>query len=151
MFGLGKGKIELQLDKYQFKPGEEIKGTLIMTLKKPVEAGGVDIRLFAQQRQTRYTSKGTSTRYMTLYDFSLPLDREKTYPPQPSSYKFSLKIPTQFAAQKMPDGTMGQVIKVAQFLAGGRTVTKWYVIGKLKVKGWGPFNDISKKVQINVV
>ena len=36
MFGFGKGKIEIQLSKYNYSPGDELSGTVILKLKKPV-------------------------------------------------------------------------------------------------------------------
>ncbi|MCK4491033.1 MAG: hypothetical protein KAU03_00310, partial [Candidatus Altiarchaeales archaeon] len=38
VFGLSKGDIEISLEKYNFSPGDTIKGKVSLKLKKPVNA-----------------------------------------------------------------------------------------------------------------
>ncbi|MBW2996235.1 hypothetical protein KY332_02935 [Candidatus Woesearchaeota archaeon] len=146
MFGFGKGKIEIKLNKYEFAPGEVIEGTLVLTLKKPMEAGGLTIGLVGYQKTVQ--GFGTHRRYRTIkvFDFEKPIDGAKGYSTQPMEYKFTLKIPANVATGKMPEGALGGVVKAAQLLTQTRSRVDWRVVGRLKVKGI----DVSKKVKVNV-
>jgi len=154
MFGLSKGTIEIQLDKNDFKKGETIKGKVVLQMKKTVTAKELTIRLIANQKIRQGIGTNRSTRTMKVHDFKLNLDNEKEYPAnQPLIYPFSIQIPAKFAREQMiPEqlgNTLGKVAKVAQMMTGSRSTTYWYLIANLNVPGM--FNDVKKKIQINVV
>jgi len=147
MFGLGKGKIELALDKMNYAHGETINGTVNMTLKKSINAKGVIATLFAEATQTKFTGNGVQKQTTKVFDFSIPIDGEKEYSTTPYSYTFKIAIPSRENV-KAPEGVLGGVVKAAKFLAQGNNNTKWFVEVKLDVpKGF----DLRKKQQINVV
>ena len=100
----GKEKITLMLEKYDYKPGEKIKGTVKLNLKKPTNARKLEVSLMGRRidKQTSMAvgpmimSGGrrghqSSTHYTTVYDFKMPLDVEKDY--QTGEYPFEIKIP----------------------------------------------------------
>ena len=149
MFGFGKGKIEIQLDKYNFSAGEVIEGTLALSLKKPLHGNGLSIQIIGEQKISQ--GFGTSRTYRTvkIFDFVQPLDGEKEYPAseQPLVYPFKIKLPANVQSkQQMPEGTLGTVLKAAQMFSGSNSTTYWYLIGRLDVPGL----YITKKIQINV-
>ena len=146
MFGFGKGKIDIQLNKYDFTPGETIEGTVTLKLKKPLQSKGVKIRLYGEKKVREMRGTSTSTRYMKIYDFEQYLDREKEYPTEELKYPFKITIPRN-VEQQMPSGMLGNVAKIAQTVSGATSRIKWYIKANLDIKmGF----DVSKKVQINV-
>lgn len=152
MFGFGKGKATLTLDKYQFSPGDKITGTIAFDLKKPVEASGVVVTLMAYNQTTTNTNGQQMTNSQKVFEFHLPLDGEKTYPAGNSTYTFSLTVPTNVAGARnagmtSDNAALNTVMNVAQMFGNMNTsVMKWYVEGRLKAKGL----DVKKKVQVNV-
>ena len=148
-----KGKIEIQLEKYQFSAGETILGTVKLNLNKPVEADSLNIGLIGEAKTKQYgrSSKGgmrSSTNYSRVFDFSQQIDGKKIYNPGEQSYNLSIKIPKDLTANR---GTGNQMLdtamKGAQMLVGGGlTTVSWYVTAYLNINGF----DISKKVKINI-
>ncbi|MEE9525537.1 MAG: hypothetical protein V3V78_02920 [Candidatus Woesearchaeota archaeon] len=145
MFGFGKGKIEIKLDKYEFVPGDTISGTLVLKLKKPLEANELTIGIEGYQKTVQGYGNSRNYRTTKVFDFEKPLDGAKGYSTQPQEYKFTLKIPSSVATGKI-EGALGGVVKAAQLLTQTRSRIDWRVVGRLKVKGF----DVSKKVKINV-
>ena len=145
MFGLGKGKITLTLDKMNYAHGETINGKVNMTLKKSIPAKGVIATLFAETVQTKFTGNGVQK--VKVFDFSIPIDWEHEYAPSPYNYEFQITIPNKEEI-KAPEGVLGGALKAAKFLSQGMQNTKWFVEVKLDIpKGF----DVNKKMQINVV
>src|SRR3989344_4086410 len=158
MFGLEKGKIEIQLNKFQFSPGETVSRTIALKMNKPLKAKELTVRVCGEQLTTQgagitignaRSTSSTSKSY--IFDFKQPVDGEKEYQPseQPMVYPFKITIPTDvFTKPKVLEGNLGKMMEAAQFISGSRTRISWFVEAKLEV---GLLGDISKKVQINVV
>lgn len=149
MFGLGKGKIEIQLDRYNYSLGETIEGTVALSLKKPLLGNELTIRIIGEEKISQVYGTNRTYRTVKIFDFKQPLDGQKEYPAgdQPLVYPFKIKIPTEVKTkQQMPEGTLGTVLKAAQMLSGNIRRINWYLIAELNVKGF----DITKKIQINV-
>lgn len=53
MFGFGKGKINMTVQKTNYAPGDTISGNVALTLKNPVQAREVSISLIGEQLMTR--------------------------------------------------------------------------------------------------
>ena len=147
MFGFGKGKMEIKLNNYNFSEGDTIEGTLSFTLKKPQHSKEASIQLYAEQQTTQFANGRTTNNTVTVFDFKQPLDGEKDYAPGTQvEYPFQIKIPAGATAQQAPDGMLGQVAKAANFMSNRRTSVRWYLTGRIAIKGF----DLTKKVQINV-
>jgi len=149
MFGFGKEKINLIIDKYNFSPGDTIKGKIILELKKPTHAKAVKACLTGEKTitETRMVNGRTNinNKNVTVFNFEMPLDGEKDY--TNGEYEFEIKVPTTLAQPSLPQGVAGDMIKTIQILAGKESNVKWHVIAKLDV----PMGfDVSKKVQINI-
>lgn len=142
----------MTLEKYQFAPGEEIKGHIILELKKNIQAQALTVQLLGTRQVTKTTTEGNDTHYDTIFDFALPLDGEKEYlAGQPLNYDFSLKIPDTVlqgitGAQGIQFGTtiLGG-IRIGGSLGGSQRID-WQVIARLASPGL----DLTKKLQVNI-
>ena len=157
MFGFGKGKIIIQLEKYNFSPGESIRGTVTVKLKKQVQAQGATLRLIGEKSSSRASfsignsdsSRRSPPSTTYVFDFTQPLDGAKEYlPSQDYLYHFEIKIPQDLLAQ--PDfgnNFVGTLIKSAHIISNSLSTIRWYLIARLDVP-WSV--DVSSKVQINI-
>ncbi len=148
VFGFGKGKIEVFLEKYNFSPGETIKGRITLKLKKPIRAKALKVGLVGEKATAQYgrtSDRGISTsrRKTHFYDFEMPIDGEKEY--VEGEYNFEIKIPANVL--QAPRGAVGDVIKGIQLLSGKDVRISWHVISKLDIPSG---LDVSKKVQVNI-
>ena len=152
MFGIGAGEIDVVIPGVIFSHGQIIEGQVLLTVKKPTKAKGVFVKLYVEQKYRERHSDGKmhdATRI--LYDFSVPLDGEKEYPPTPApvSYPFRIKVPEGAGVSAM--GSLPQ-INLGPFsidLGGisGSSPVRWYLEGYLDV----PFGlDVRKKIQLNI-
>jgi len=148
MFGFGKGKIEIQLGKFNYAPGETIEGKVIVGLKKAVKAKGVNVRLIGKKKATQHTGNTTTSKVVKIFDFKQPLGGEKEYPPGTHEYPFQIKIPQNVLTQQnTPQDALGGVVKALQLLSGASSRIDWKIIANLDV----PLGiDVLKKVRINV-
>jgi hypothetical protein len=155
IFEFLKGKIDVLIEKYNFSPGEMIKGRVILELKKPILAKELRIGLFGLKITTRQitSSKGTpttQTKTEFIYRFEMPLDKEKAY--LKGDYPFEIKIPENILQipKKVPEGILGTLLKTAEIastIAGVSSRIEWYLEATLAIpKGF----DMKKKVKINI-
>jgi len=144
VFGFGKGKIEVFLEKYNFSHGETIKGRITLKLKKPVQAKALKVGLVGEKATTQYERKGTSQSKTHFYNFEMPLDGEKEY--LEGEYTFEIKIPAN-VLQAQPGGAVGDIVKSIQLLSGKDVRISWRIIAKLDISSG---LDVSKKVQVNI-
>jgi hypothetical protein len=148
-----KGKIEIQLNKFNFTPGETITGTVTANLKKPVHAKALEIGLVGESDSTNYgASRGggvsvSSRNTGNVFDFTYPLAGEGDYNPGMPPQNFQIKIPENVLTGV---GTGNQLadnmIKTAMFVTGNNRRIKWYIKGRLKIPGM----DLRKKVRVNI-
>jgi sporulation-control protein spo0M len=147
MFGFGKGKIDIAIQRTNYAPGDTISGNVVLTLKKPVNAREMSISLTGEQMITTtqdITSKGilsysreksTSTQRVRIYDFKLPLDSEREYS-EGREYPFEIKIPADILSMS-PQMTG----------ASKSAPVKWYLLAKLDIpRGL----DIRKNVDLTI-
>jgi sporulation-control protein spo0M len=151
MFGFGKGKIDIVVQKTNYAPGDTISGNVALTLKKPVNAREMSISLIGEQMITTRekasglgitgggigwgSSSSSQVERVRVYDFKLPLDSEKEYS-EGREYPFEIKIPADILSMRpQKTGTM-------KFLP-----VVWYLLAKLDIpRGL----DIKKKVDITI-
>ena len=92
-------KIEVEIPKTTYAPGETITGTITLLLDKPTKSKGVFVELTSTETKTGRNSKGQSTtmNYTQMWSRA-PLDVEKEYPAgQLMTYQFSLQAPSRGA------------------------------------------------------
>jgi len=143
-----KGKITINLDKFDFSPGETITGALILKLKKPVEATALNVGLIGTRETSSYNRKSNERNDSsnTIYNFKKPVDGEKQYLPGEKTYQFQLLVPTDINKYSTGNQVADTLIKSAQLLSGTTSRIEWYVTANLEMKGF----DISKKVRVNI-
>jgi len=146
VFGFGKGKFEIILEKYNFSPGETIKGRILMKLKKPTQAKALKVGLVGEKKTTQYRKTSSSQSKTHFFDFEMPLDGEKEY--LEGEYNFEIKIPSSVLQRPAPGGAVGDIVKGIQLLSGKDVRINWYVIAKLDIPSGF---DVSKRVQVNIV
>jgi hypothetical protein len=155
IFDFLRGKLEILLEKFNFSPGEIIKGKVFLELKKPILAKQLKIELAGLKITTRQITspKGTPTTQTTkefIFHFEMPLDGEKEY--LKGEYPFEIKIPENVlqAPQKVPEGILATLLKTAEIastIAGVSSRIEWYLEATLAIpKGF----DMKKKVKINI-
>lgn len=161
MFGFGKGKIEIVLEKYNYKPGETIRGKLFLKLNKPQKARELRVEFYGlldTVSNTRvrvgpaYRSSYGSGTYrdrstICVYSFKMPLDTEKEY--TSGEYEFEIGIPEDLLRRSAPpQDALGTTLQAAAYLLSGAvTVPRWYVEGILDIPGG---LDVRKTVQVNI-
>ena len=172
IFNLGKGKIEVTLDKYNFLPGETIKGKVSLKLKRPTQGSELKvsfmgIKIITERiRASKIAPTRTSSFYtqvskvppsrdetskITLHSFNLILGREKEYFNE--EYPFEIKIPDNALIEKAPEikGVMGTIIKTSKLFSGSKNTTstrfEWYVEASLAIP---KSLDIKKRADITL-
>ncbi|MFH1239776.1 MAG: hypothetical protein V1672_01035 [Candidatus Diapherotrites archaeon] len=55
MFGFLKGKIDVKLNKSNFRPGDMIQGTVTLDLKKSTNARGVFVKFYGMSKTTQHS------------------------------------------------------------------------------------------------
>ena len=140
-----KGSIEIIPEKYQYSPGETIKGKVILKLKKPVNSFGLKVGLVGRRTSTSFVNGKSQRRTVNVFDFRQPIAKAENYSASEHSYDFSLKIPKQISARPEVGGIVGDVMKAAEFFGAGSMV-KWYLTSNLDCEGL----DISRELQINI-
>jgi len=145
----GEEKIFLTLEKYNYAPGELIKGNIKLNLRKPTTARKLQVSFIGQKKEQGRDSKGhTHTTVVRVFDFTMPLKYEGDY--MNEQFNFEIKIPdnllNQTAAPKTPeiDGTLGKLVAVGIALSGQRNYPiQWLVEAHLDV----PMRSDVKKSQ----
>ena len=146
----GPEKITLTLEKYDYTPGEKIKGTIKLNLKKPTNARKLEISFIGKKidKQSNMAvgpmvmggggGHRSSTHYTTVYNFEMPIAGEQEY--QTEEYPFEIKIPDNIL-QNNPtlEGKMGQAATAFKMIAGVSSQIDWVVKAQL---------DVPKKLDI---
>ena len=154
----GPDKMTLILEKYDYTPGDTIKGTIKLNLKKPVEGRKLTVGFYGKQIQHQssasvaglaVSASGGKSRSKSsakiIYSFDMPVDGPKEY--HKDEYPFEIKIPTDVGQNKPEmEGKMGTAIKAAQMLGGVSTRLVWYVKAELDVPMKMDIKDTQKIV-----
>ena len=96
IFGLGDGKMDLQLTNVNVAPGDTLEGTASLTMKKDIMGKEVVAMLYAEKTvMERHPKGGVAPKEFLVYAKSETLDTEKLYTTtnSPYQYKFSFIIP----------------------------------------------------------
>jgi len=135
----GPEKITLILDKYDYTPGEKIKGKVSLNLKKPTQARKLEISFIGSKREMQTgmgigptSNNKRGSKRVRIYDFKMPLDGEKEY--QKGEYPFEIKIPENIhqTSQKL-EGKVGTAVTAFKAISGVHTRIDWYVKAELDV------------------
>jgi len=144
--GLFSGeKITLELEKYNYAPGEMIKGKVKLNLKKPTNARKLEVAFVGRmiQKQSAASVAGVAsmasgkgahsrTDYTTIFNFKMPLDGEKEY--HKGEYPFEIKIPDNILQENQKLGGKAATAATALKVLGGISRhIDWFVKTKLDV------------------
>jgi hypothetical protein len=159
-----KGSIQIELKKYSFTPGENIEGTLRVSLKKPMKGKKLRVGLYGKRIDRYMTtdglvgssskkSVGSSTRSEIFYKFEQPVSGSQEY--HNNDFDFSLFIApdilekSQENENKMVEG-MEKTASAIKVITGGTSRTqsqvKWVVKAILDLPGF----DVSKGQDITL-
>jgi hypothetical protein len=116
----GPEKMILKLENINFFPGEKIKGTVSINLKKPLQARKLQVGLYGVRKERYRGSDGkTQTKTTTVYDFVIPLGQEGEY--QKGDYSFEIPIPNDIlmiGTRQRQEGKLGAIADIANALGG---------------------------------
>ena len=139
----GKDKMALSLEKYNYKPGEKIIGTIKLDLKKPIQARKLEVSFIGRRVDKQSSaslagmasgSKGhhSRTSYTNVFEFSMPVDGKKEYLDQ--KYPFEIKIPDDILQNNTTlEGKLGQASTALRMIAGVSSRIDWIVHAQLDV------------------
>ncbi len=139
---LSKGKMELTLDELDYAPGETITGKLDFTLKQPVKARGVFLRLIGED----WRGTGSPSPY---YRSPRALRREAKHPKMAWQKAYATKkIPLDGERQYMGGGTYRIKMKIPEDVLGSKTFPRrFFLRGNLDVpRGF----DLKTKVPVSI-
>jgi len=140
-----KGKIAIELEKYEFNLGEKVKGTIILTIKKPLEAKSINIGIEAISKQTDYSQNTIKQNDDKVFEFSKPLKNNLSLSPGESKYPFEVLIPSDHVSQPQ-NQIIRDITNSLKALSGNFGGLEWYVKASLDIPGM----NLSKKIRINV-
>jgi len=137
----GPDKITVTLDKYQYKPGDIIKGSVGLNLRKPIRARKLVVSLLGKVKTTHRDSKGhMQTEDVVIYDFTIPLDGENDYLSE--MYKFEIKIQSDLLQMHSSNQQIQQILQaklgtfgaiLGQIVTGGQSPVRWMVHTQLDI------------------
>jgi hypothetical protein len=137
----GPDKITVTLDKYQYKPGDIIKGSVGLNLRKPIRARKLVVSLLGKVKTTHRDSKGhMQTEDIVVYDFTIPLDGENDYLSE--MYKFEIKIQSDLLQMHSSNQQIQQILQaklgtfgaiLGQIATGGQSPVRWMVHTQLDI------------------
>ena len=138
----GSEKIMLHLEKYDYKPGETIKGTVKLQLKKKSvharklkvgligrkieQQSGIRVGLASGSHTTGYQK---TTQYSTVYDFQIPLSGEQEY--LNGLFSFEIKIPDSILSNVTSKGNVAVAMNALKTLDGVVSRVDWMVVAGL--------------------
>ena len=149
--GVGRGTVRVTLERTRHAPGDDVRGTLELTLPEPVEARRLIVTLRASQRTVDYGRSGgvrtVGTSRATLYEQTQELGGAQRY--QAGRHRFTLPIPRDAGERKAPAaGRLGDVARaVSSVVAPATGPIEWRVTATLVVP-WG--RDLEHTVDLVV-
>jgi hypothetical protein len=135
VFGIGVGKVEVQLIKTAVRGGETLHGRVLLKLARKTEAKRLVCGLEATQEKSTWVSNGRGgsdrrTEHATLYHAEVELDGKRTYFDE--AYDLHLAVPAQ-PKLEMPQGFLGDVAKFINVVQGAKAPVHWRVFAFLDV------------------
>jgi len=134
-----KNKLDLKIERYNYKPGEIVKGSFYIDLKKTYEVRKIQVSLIGRRKE-RYTDAEGETQYhfVNVYEFPLPIAPEGKY--QYQQFHFEIKIPDTILEQcdqpidYNPDTTLGKIAEFSRAMSTNRTYpVEWLIEAQLDI------------------
>jgi len=141
VFGIGEGKIDLELNTHDVTAGGKISGKLKLELNSPKKAKELRVELIGEQKRTQ----NGKTKKVVVYRFKQVLGGDMEY--SSGDYGFELQAPQISEVEKGIEGAAGLALGAAKLLGAIHPV-EYSVVGTLDLS---MSMDINKKVQIAVI
>lgn len=138
--GVGQGQLRLRLVKTNVRAGERLVGRVELAPVEPLDGRSLRVGVRAVQAvvERNFDRRGVSVtnREHVLYDHFIELDGQRTY--RAEGFDFTLTLPSaqpQTGGRgAMPDGALGDVVKLVEALRDTRHLPiKWVVQARLVV------------------
>jgi len=149
VFGIGEGKIELELDSHNVSPGGKLSGKLKLELNSPKKAKELRVELLGKQKRTttNFRTKESETETVIVFRSKQILGGEQEY--TSGEYEFELDAPPKLEQnEQVPqEGLAGAIVGAAKVLKSLNPIT-YSVVASLDI----PMSmDINKKVRVSVL
>lgn len=138
VLGLDRGYLTVKLPKHRYKLGEEITGTVLIRLKEATVAKELRIELIGERQRKRGQTKQFYVKKKTIR-------QEGSF--RNSESQFSITIPDNLQLDNIPEGTLGNALKVARSIGIIPGPPRWYVKAVLNVP---MAMDTSSKEEISI-
>ncbi len=140
VLGIGEGEIDIITDKSTFRPGEKVRGRLVLVLNSPKVAKELRLSIVAEKK----TYRNGKRRIETIYHAPVVLGREGEY--NSREYTFEIFVPDMKDA-KDSFGIQNRILKAASSDPNTASV-EWHLDANLNV----PLSmDINKRKTLNIV
>ena len=158
--GIGVGTLQVSLERFDFRPGELIAGSVKLGLTEPMDAERLVVKLVGTRERISYeknaTGKQTQTKHVEqVCDIERELDGSRSYLDE--SYSFEIAIPSDLDIpdRAADDGAMDNIARVARVARAVQSAVTsahhmpaaWRVEATLDVP-WK--RNVTKKVDITV-
>lgn len=151
--GIGVGTMQISLDRFDFRPGDTVAGTVKLALSEPMDAERLVVELLGTRERVSYEKSAAGgqsqkTHTETLCHLERELDGARSYFNE--SYSFELAIPRDIdkSASVTDAGVLGDVARVVQSVTNAHYLPAgWRVVATLDIP-WK--RNITKKVDISV-
>lgn len=151
--GIGVGTLQLSLDRFEYRPGDTVAGSVKLALTEPMNADRLVVKLIGTRQRVSYSKNAAGGQSQTTHTESLcelerELDGSRSYLNE--SYSFELAIPSDIdkSAKIVDNGVLGDVARVVQSVASAHHLpAAWHVEVTLDIP-WK--RNVKKKVDITV-
>jgi len=150
--GVGRGSVQLTVERNRYAPGDDIRGKVTLDLAEPIDAKRLIVVLTAVQRTVDYQrTSGIRTAGTTaalLYEQTQELGGARRYARE--EITFSVPLPKDTGERKppAPDGRIGAVARaVSSVVAPASGPIEWRLTASLVIS-WG--RDLEHSVDIVV-
>ena len=151
--GIGVGTMQVSLERFDFRPGDVVAGTVKLALNEPMDADRLVVRLVGTRERVSYEKSPTGGQSQTkhtekLCDLERELDGSRSYLNE--GYSFELALPRELdkSADVAQGGVLGDVVRVVQSVQNAHYLPAvWYVEATLHIP-WK--RNVSKKVEVTV-
>ncbi len=144
MFGwFKKGDVMIEIPSNTYSYGDTVEGNVTLKLKKPLDARGFKVRIYAKRRTKSMKPGNNRTEYTNVFDSVQILDSNKNFGTEEKTYSFKIKLPKNFVHNQVTSS----IIKSVQLLSGNTERTYWYLQAYLDI----PMGiDVSTTIPLNV-
>ncbi len=131
-----RGTIKLSLPLTAFSPGDEIKGSFELHVKKPIQGKRLIVSLIGtQHRRTKRNGK-TESHTQEVYRKEEVIEQGRQYQAGlRETYHFTMVIPEESDNEQMLKSAAKTVMMAADIVSGSRTQTRWKLEARLETKG----------------